>query len=57
MNKLKAFDVAIRYSKATQSVYVIYENGFNDFGVSPQEEYYGDTDLIIATFYNGTREI
>jgi len=56
MNKVKAFETASKFSKETRSVYVVFEKAFGDYGVTPEEEYFGDEDLIIDTFYNGSRE-
>lgn len=56
MNKNKAFDHAIKESVARHDVIVVFEKGLGDYGVTTEIGYMGDDELVIAKFYNGTRE-
>ena len=56
MNKLKAYDVAVKESVRRSDVIIVFEKGFGDYGITPESDYLGDDDLIVARFYNGARE-
>ena len=56
MNRNKAIDTAVKESLKRSDVVVVFEKGFGDYGVTTESDYLGDDELVIARFYNGTRE-